>query len=219
MRCAVSGSRAPRRLALAVAAIALLAPAGPAAAAYATPSKLPTLRPRLGAAFHVANPDPAAPRADFAVDAALGYPVWVLFGEKSSPLLAPLLIVYPELSYTYQRPGLHLFTAGGFLGVGSRKIAVDWKALHFVPAASKRYGIVLADGGNIALTAESDTYTTHTWAELGIDSRVFDLAVPAQKVFITDFEVLDTGPRIGETYDCVRSQPQVDALFANGFEG
>lgn len=32
---------------------------------------------------------------------------------------------------------------GGFLGVGSRRIAVDWKALHFVPAASKRYGIVL----------------------------------------------------------------------------
>lgn len=32
---------------------------------------------------------------------------------------------------------------GGFLGVGSRKIAVDWKALHFVPAASKRYRIVL----------------------------------------------------------------------------
>ena len=32
---------------------------------------------------------------------------------------------------------------GGFLGVGSRKIAVDWKALHFVPAADKRYGIVL----------------------------------------------------------------------------
>jgi hypothetical protein len=32
---------------------------------------------------------------------------------------------------------------GGFLGVGSRKIAVDWKALHFVPAASARYRIVL----------------------------------------------------------------------------
>jgi hypothetical protein len=32
---------------------------------------------------------------------------------------------------------------GGFLGVGSRKIAVDWKALHFVPAAEKRYSIVL----------------------------------------------------------------------------
>jgi hypothetical protein len=32
---------------------------------------------------------------------------------------------------------------GGFLGVGSRKIAVEWKALHFVPAADKRYSIVL----------------------------------------------------------------------------
>ena len=32
---------------------------------------------------------------------------------------------------------------GGFLGVGSRKIAVEWKALHFVPAAEKRYGVVL----------------------------------------------------------------------------
>ena len=32
---------------------------------------------------------------------------------------------------------------GGFLGVGSRKIAVDWKALHFVPTAGKRYGVVL----------------------------------------------------------------------------
>ncbi len=32
---------------------------------------------------------------------------------------------------------------GGFLGVGSRKIAVDWKALHFVPGASARYRIVL----------------------------------------------------------------------------
>jgi hypothetical protein len=32
---------------------------------------------------------------------------------------------------------------GGFLGVGSRKIAVEWKALHFVPTAAKRYGVVL----------------------------------------------------------------------------
>ena len=27
---------------------------------------------------------------------------------------------------------------GGFLGVGSRKIAVDWNALHFAPDSSKR---------------------------------------------------------------------------------
>ncbi|MBS0517338.1 MAG: PRC-barrel domain-containing protein [Proteobacteria bacterium] len=41
------------------------------------------------------------------------------------------------------RPRAAIIDFGGFLGVGSRKIAVDWKALHFVPAASKRYGIVL----------------------------------------------------------------------------
>ena len=32
---------------------------------------------------------------------------------------------------------------GGFLGVGSRKIAVDWKALRFTPTAPKRYRISL----------------------------------------------------------------------------
>jgi hypothetical protein len=32
---------------------------------------------------------------------------------------------------------------GGFLGVGSRKIAVDWKALRFAPASTKRYRISL----------------------------------------------------------------------------
>ena len=32
---------------------------------------------------------------------------------------------------------------GGFLGVGARKIAVDWNALHFAPAASKDDRITL----------------------------------------------------------------------------
>jgi hypothetical protein len=32
---------------------------------------------------------------------------------------------------------------GGFLGVGSRKIAVEWKAFRFIPAAAKRYRITL----------------------------------------------------------------------------
>ena len=41
------------------------------------------------------------------------------------------------------RPRAAIIDFGGFLGVGSRKIAVDWKALHFVPAASARYRIVL----------------------------------------------------------------------------
>jgi hypothetical protein len=32
---------------------------------------------------------------------------------------------------------------GGFLGVGSRKIAVDWSALHFSPDSNKRDVITL----------------------------------------------------------------------------
>lgn len=42
------------------------------------------------------------------------------------------------------KPRAAIIDFGGFLGVGSRKIAVDWKALRFVPSASKRYSIVLA---------------------------------------------------------------------------
>jgi hypothetical protein len=41
------------------------------------------------------------------------------------------------------KPRAAIIDFGGFLGVGSRKIAVDWKALHFVPSASKRYSIAL----------------------------------------------------------------------------
>jgi hypothetical protein len=37
---------------------------------------------------------------------------------------------------------------------------------------------------------------------------------------ISDFEVLDTGARIAETYDCVREPEPTsnDALFRDGFE-
>jgi serine/threonine-protein kinase len=71
----------------------------------------------------------------------------------------------------------------------------------------QRYGMVLSDGGSVALTAESDLYTDTTWAELGIDSRVFDQTAGATDVAITDFEVIDTGARIAETWDCTRSVP------------
>jgi serine/threonine-protein kinase len=83
----------------------------------------------------------------------------------------------------------------------------------------KRYGIVLADGGNVALTAESDLYTTAQWTdpEIDIDSRVFDQTPGAADVTISDFEVIDTGPRIPETYECVPTQVE-GPLFSDGFE-
>jgi serine/threonine-protein kinase len=63
----------------------------------------------------------------------------------------------------------------------------------------QKYGMLLADGGNIALTAASDAYTTHTWDEVGMDSHsMFGIEV-------TDFEVVDLGPTIPLTYDCVRN--------------
>jgi len=91
------------------------------------------------------------------------------------------------------------------------RLRADFPVNLYNPAAQvilrtmQRYGIVLADGGNIALTAESDLFTTHSWSELGIDSRSFDQQVVGAPVKITDFAVLDTGPRIVETYDCVRN--------------
>jgi hypothetical protein len=48
---------------------------------------------------------------------------------------------------------------------------------------------------------------------------VFDSTAGATAVAVTDFEVLDTGPQILETYDCVRTNiVDNDAVFQDGFE-
>lgn len=127
----------------------------------------------------------------------------------------------------YVRPASHAGGPSGPIGsvpYGARlRMRADFPLTGYSPAARvilntlKRYGMVLADGGNIALTAESDLYTTTTWDELGINSRVFDLTAGAAQVLSTDFEVLDTGPRIGETYECERTTIPL-TLFADGFE-
>ncbi len=78
----------------------------------------------------------------------------------------------------------------------------------------QRYGIVLADAGNIALTGEDDRFTTAKWADLDIDSHVFMNGNPSPKV--TDFEVIEAGPRHTVTYDCVRNPD--DFLFTDGYD-
>jgi hypothetical protein len=115
----------------------------------------------------------------------------------------------------YVRPASH---AGGPNGpvntvpYGSRlRLRADFPVNLYNPAAQvilrtmQRYGIVLADGGNIALTAETDLYTARKWSELNISSRLFDQSVPSNPVRASDFSVIDTGARIIETYDCVRN--------------
>lgn len=86
----------------------------------------------------------------------------------------------------------------------------------------QRYGLVLADGGNIALTFESDRFTDTSWDDLGITPQIFwnGSAGNRTPLAVGDFDVIDTGPRIAETYDCVRSSVVPGAgMFADGFEG
>ena len=68
-----------------------------------------------------------------------------------------------------------------------------------VARAMQKYGMFLADGGNIALTAESDMDTKTKYADIDFDSH----SLKALKV--TDFEILDMGTPIHLTYECKRN--------------
>jgi len=69
-----------------------------------------------------------------------------------------------------------------------------------IARALQRYGMILADGGNIALTAAGDRFTTAKWSAV-LPSGSTGLAA----IQVTDFELIDAGPRIPLTYDCVRN--------------
>jgi serine/threonine-protein kinase len=66
-----------------------------------------------------------------------------------------------------------------------------------VARAMQKYGMYHADGGQIALTAQSDRHTTAKWAGL-LGAK--DLAA----LKVTDFEVIDHGASMALTYDCNR---------------
>lgn len=65
--------------------------------------------------------------------------------------------------------------------------------------ALQTHGMLLSDGGEIALTFADDKTSTAKWADLGIDSQTFNAITPDQ------FEVVDLGSEIDLTYDCVRN--------------
>jgi hypothetical protein len=65
--------------------------------------------------------------------------------------------------------------------------------------ALKTYGMLLADGGEIALTFADDRLSGSKWATLGVDAQSFAGIAPQ------DFQVVDLGPEIGVTYDCARN--------------
>jgi hypothetical protein len=65
--------------------------------------------------------------------------------------------------------------------------------------AMKTYGMILSDGGNIALTFADDRLSAGKWATLGVTASTFD---PVQ---VSDFEVVDLGAEIPLTFNCVRA--------------
>ncbi len=67
-----------------------------------------------------------------------------------------------------------------------------------VAQAMQKYGLFLADGGNIALTAADDRFTTHTWAEVGVD------ASSLTAIQVSDMQVVDMGSPVAAG-DCVRN--------------
>ncbi len=67
-----------------------------------------------------------------------------------------------------------------------------------VARAMKQYGIILADGGEVTLTAQSDRFTAERWEGLlGTD----DL----DEILVSDFEVLDTGDAVEYVAGCERT--------------
>ena len=72
-------------------------------------------------------------------------------------------------------------------------------AARVVAQAMQKYGMFLADGGNIALTAQSDQDTQTKYSD--VDFQPTDLS----SLKPTDFEVVQMGPTIPLTYDCRRN--------------
>lgn len=65
--------------------------------------------------------------------------------------------------------------------------------------ALKKHGMLLSDGGEIALTFADDRTSSAKWADLGIDAQTFG------DIGVDQFEVVDLGEEIPLTYDCVRN--------------
>ncbi len=72
-------------------------------------------------------------------------------------------------------------------------------AARVVARAMQKYGMFLSDGGNIALTAQSDADTKAKYADIGFTPH--DLA----DLKVSDFEVVYMGLPVRLTDDCVRN--------------
>jgi serine/threonine-protein kinase len=67
-----------------------------------------------------------------------------------------------------------------------------------VAKAMQKYGMLLADGGNIALTFASDQFTQHKWSAVNVTSQSLTALA------VSDFEVVDLGSTVS-TGGCTRN--------------
>lgn len=73
-------------------------------------------------------------------------------------------------------------------------------AAQVVAKALQKYGMLMADGGNITLTAQNDTLSTVKWTDVGFNAN----SLSALKA--SDFEVIDYGTPSDVTFNCTRQQ-------------
>lgn len=109
------------------------------------------------------------------------------------------------------------FTAGNHADGGA---AAD-TAARVILRTLQKYGMVLSDGGNVPLTAESDWYTTHKWSEFGVDPFTQSGSHLLFGIAATDFEVVYTGAPITLTYDCDSNgnhMTPADFIFIDGYD-
>jgi serine/threonine-protein kinase len=112
--------------------------------------------------------------------------------------------------YVYVHPGTHSTgaTSGGASAPpyaarlrlkASKDISGLSAGAQVVAKALKKYGMFLADGGNITFTAATDDLTAHKWTEVGVSSSSL------KGLSWNDFEVVELGTRYDFTDSCSRT--------------
>ena len=107
---------------------------------------------------------------------------------------------------------VNAFVANNVVDGGTKATA----AAKVILRTLQKYGMVLSDGGSVPLSVEKDNYTTHKWTEFGMDPDNQSGSHLLYGIAVTDFEVVQTGPQIVLTYDCVPTPS--DFIFIDGLD-
>jgi hypothetical protein len=112
--------------------------------------------------------------------------------------------VHPATHTSYNASGDA--TSGPPIGVHFRlKSTFDVTQLpsgaQVVANAMKKFGMFLANGGDLALTAANDHFTTAKWTDANVKLGAQDLAT----LQVTDFEIVNLGPNVTTGNNCVKN--------------